>query len=174
MAEIYNIIYFLNVVSASLALNKTITPQSHYSRVYSSLFSCGQVRRGYFFKRRGDFLICLLALPDLPLLLSLEDLLSQTLLAAPNFHLDEILKCSAFPQLPNEGIILLLGTHYLLFTSEETEPHYNVLNLIMEICYFQYHEKTQNKSSDLFISHSLVLCQERDCYSNNNRGTESK
>ena len=78
MAEIYNIIYFLNVVSASLALNKTITPQSHYSMVYSSLFSCGQVRRGYFFKRRGDFLICLLALPDLPLLLSLEDLLSIT------------------------------------------------------------------------------------------------
>ena len=36
----------------------------------------------------------------------------KTLLAPPNFHLDEILKCSEVPQLPNEGIILLLGTHF--------------------------------------------------------------
>ena len=39
----------------------------------------------------------------------------------------------------------------------------------MEMYYFQYHEQTQSKSSDLLISRSLAFfCQERDVYSNNN------
>lgn len=51
--------------------------------------------------------------------------------------------------------------YYLLFTSEETEPQYNVLNMIIEIYYFQYYEQTQSKNTDLLTNLSALSTESR-------------